>query len=208
MDDLEKVLTLGDWVMSFVVTGSNLSFTVAFANNAKVTCIEDISRTDDDFGERYTSDKVETDHDDKGDPDGIGTEVQYTFLGAYAISSFVDTDNHLNLWIEHEERPLPENTQVEESTPTIMREFTMPDNKSYTVTVPVYGYIEIDVEDVASQQEAQERAMEDCMNLRVDTSELKLAPNTHVELLPYAQIVEGNRSFIAFEKVTSVVIED
>jgi hypothetical protein len=84
----------------------------------------------------------------------------------------------------------------------------MSGNESYTVTVPVYGFIEIDVEGVSSQQEAEEKAMEDCMNLRADTSELELGKHSYIELLPYEKILEGNTAFVPVSQITSKPIED
>jgi hypothetical protein len=72
--------------------------------------------------------------------------------------------------------------------------------KEYEVTVPLYGTVTLDVT-ANSEEEAIEIAMEDCMNLRVDTDGMDIGKGLHVEVLPHLKIVEGNTSFIDTNKV-------
>lgn len=202
---VKKELLLGSWAINFVVENEDLSFTVAFADNSNVSCIEEISSTDEDFGERYTSQSIEDNYKEHGSPMDVSTSIESFSLGAYVFSIYVDEDYHLNLLVQHEENHLPVNNQGEDENPApvITRNFKMSGDQSYTVTVPVYGFIEIDVDGVSSQKEAEEKAMEDCMNLRVDSSELELAQNSHVELLPYEKIIDGFTSYVTHPKIKS-----
>lgn len=77
--------------------------------------------------------------------------------------------------------------------------------KDYTVTVPLYGYIEVDVE-AESKQQAIDDAIEDCKNIFVDCSEMK--GGDHTVVLPYKTICKGNVSFIEKSEVEVVGHEE
>jgi hypothetical protein len=81
----------------------------------------------------------------------------------------------------------------------------MADLKSMTVTVPIYGTIEVEVE-ARNHAEGVAKAMDDCFNIRVDCSEMEGAD--HAVVLPYEKIVEGNILHIDNPQVTVVENED
>lgn len=114
----KEELSLGGWLVSFTTENDNLTFTVTFADNSNVSCIEEISRSDEDFGERYTSQTIEDYHNEHGDSDGVATNMDIFTLDGYVISMYVDYDHHLNIWVEHEGRALPVNTQGEFENPS------------------------------------------------------------------------------------------
>ena len=66
-------------------------------------------------------------------------------------------------------------------------------SNEYTVMVPLYGYIEIDV-NAENEDDAKLKAMDDCMNIRADCSEMKYSD--HVTILPYDKICQGSTCYI------------
>ncbi|MAF36158.1 hypothetical protein CL622_03515 [archaeon] len=76
-------------------------------------------------------------------------------------------------------------------------------SKEYTVTVPLYGYIEVGVE-ADNEEDAKDKAYDDCLNIRADCSDMLGAD--HCTILPYECIHEGNTSHI--EKSRMEVKED
>jgi hypothetical protein len=81
----------------------------------------------------------------------------------------------------------------------------MADLKSMTVTVPIYGTIEVEVE-ASNRAEGIAKAMDDCFNIRLDCSEMEGAD--HAIVLPYEKIVEGNIVHVDSSEVTVVENED
>jgi len=79
--------------------------------------------------------------------------------------------------------------------------------KTFEVTVPIYGFITLDVT-AENAKEAQEKALEDCFNIRADTSGMQLGAGSPLELLPYESIVEGNRVFVQEYQISSKLIDD
>ena len=71
-------------------------------------------------------------------------------------------------------------------------------DKDYTVTVPLYGYIEVSVE-AKNAEEAKYKAMEDCKNIFSDCSEME--GGDHTMVLPYERISQGNISFVEVNEV-------
>ena len=64
-------------------------------------------------------------------------------------------------------------------------------DKDYTVTVPLYGYIEVSVE--------AKNAEEACKNIFTDCSEME--GGDHTMVLPYERISQGNISFVEVNEV-------
>jgi YbbR domain-containing protein len=73
--------------------------------------------------------------------------------------------------------------------------------KDFTVTVPLYGYIEVSVE-ATSREEAEDKAMQDCMNIFVDCSEME--GGDHTVVLPYKRITQGNILFVEKNEIEVV----
>lgn len=75
---------------------------------------------------------------------------------------------------------------------------------NYTVSIPLYATIEIDVM-ANSQEEAEQIAFNDCLNISVDSSEMVEDHQEHIELLPYKSIIQGAFSNIPITEIESKI---
>jgi hypothetical protein len=219
----ENTVNVGNWSVFVNEDSENLVISLTNQDKTKISCVDDLSNGSseacDEFGERFTTEGIEAAYCKDETIEHEPSSHSLSRLG-YSIEVVGDEDNHLNIYVTNDDKNIEfkvTDAQNEDET-KLTRTFevfnmseelesTEKSEEAYEVVVPIYGYITMDVP-ASSKEEAEALAMEDCLNIAANLSEMEHGSDSHLELLPYEKILEGNVSYVPVDQISSKLSEN
>lgn len=93
-------IVVGNWTINLEKFKNSLGIEVAHSDNSVIYDIFDGALDDNQFQERFTTEKIEKNFSENGDPADKEIHIDSEVFAQFNIRFGVDEDEHLNLWIK------------------------------------------------------------------------------------------------------------